>query len=410
RSVGIDHRRVSEALAHDGFPDIGENWFGPKSTEPCYYLQESMLQIAEFLVLSNNYFIERSRPDQSGKIIIPKKMHKLINWAGSLKIALVWLAALMVIHGKFTVGMLIAFSTYASQFTSRADGLIGAWIDLKMLRLYGERLADIVLTPPEQNLESLYDGPTPEPTLELRNVRFRYAAGEPWILRHCSLTVPAGQALAIIGPSGAGKTTLAKLMLGLLLPTEGEILFGGMDIRRLGLKAYRAMVAAVMQDDQLFAGSIADNISLFAPDAEQKAIEAAASLAGIHDEIAAMPMGYRSLVGDMGSSLSGGQKQRVVLARALYRAPKLLVLDEATSHLDVARERQVADAIAHLAITRIIIAHRPETIAAADAICLLTGATTRLLDREAFWRPRSGDADATTAYRGSSENEDLEHA
>ncbi|OYV89697.1 MAG: hypothetical protein B7Z57_11795 [Acidiphilium sp. 37-60-79] len=381
RSVGIDHRRVSEALAHDGFPDIGENWFGPKSTEPCYYLQESMLQIAEFLVLSNNYFIERSRPDQSGKIIIPKKMHKLINWAGSLKIALVWLAALMVIHGKFTVGMLIAFSTYASQFTSRADGLIGAWIDLKMLRLYGERLADIVLTPPEQNLESLYDGPTPEPTLELRNVRFRYAAGEPWILRHCSLTVPAGQALAIIGPSGAGKTTLAKLMLGLLLPTEGEILFGGMDIRRLGLKAYRAMVAAVMQDDQLFAGSIADNISLFAPDAEQKAIEAAASLAGIHDEIAAMPMGYRSLVGDMGSSLSGGQKQRVVLARALYRAPKLLVLDEATSHLDVARERQVADAIAHLAITRIIIAHRPETIAAADAICLLTGATTRLLDR-----------------------------
>ncbi|OYV89699.1 MAG: hypothetical protein B7Z57_11805 [Acidiphilium sp. 37-60-79] len=125
---------------------------------------------------------------------------------------------------------------------------------------------------------------------------------------------------------------------------------------------------------------------------------------------AAMPMGYRSLVGDMGSSLSGGQKQRVVLARALYRAPTLLVLDEATSHLDVARERQVADAIAHLAITRIIIAHRPETIAAADAICLLTGATTRLLDREAFWRPRSGDADATTAYRGSSENEDFEHA
>ncbi len=222
--------------------------------------------------------------------------------------------------------------------------------------------------------------------------------------------MPAGQALAIIGPSGAGKTTLAKLMLGLLQPTEGEILFGRMDICRLELKAYRAMVAAVMQDDQLFAGSIADNISLFAPDAEQKAIEAAASLAGIHDEITAMPMGYRSLVGDMGSSLSGGQKQRVVLARALYRAPKLLVLDEATSHLDVARERQVADAIAHLAITRIIIAHRPETIAAADAICLLTGATTRLLDREAFWRPRSGDADATTAYRGSSEHEDLEHA
>jgi ATP-binding cassette subfamily B protein RaxB len=121
-------------------------------------------------------------------------------------------------------------------------------------------------------------------------------------------------------------------------------------------------------------------------------------------------MGYRSLVGDMGSALSGGQKQRVVLARALYRAPKLLVLDEATSHLDVARERQVADAIAHLAITRIIVAHRPETIARADAICLLTGATTKLLNREVFWRPRSGDADAMTAHHGTSENEDLEHA
>ena len=173
---------------------------------------------------------------------------------------------------------------------------------------------------------------------------------------------------------------------------------------------FQSAARPVMQDDQLFAGSIADNISLFAPDATNGAIEDAGRVAGIHDEIAAMPMGYRSLVGDMGSTLSGGQKQRVVLARALYRAPKLLVLDEATSHLDVARERQVADAIAHLAITRIIIAHRPETIARADAICLLTNGQMRLLDRETFWRPRSGDADTTTADRGSIQTQDVEHA
>ncbi len=330
--------------------------------------------------------------------------------AGTEKVVLVWLAALMVIHGTFTVGMLIAFSMYATQFTSRADGLIIAWIDLKMLRLYGERLADIVLTPPEKHLESFYEGPVPESTIELRDVSFRYADGEPWILRHCSLTVEAGQALAIIGPSGAGKTTLAKLVLGLLEPTEGEVLFGGLDIKKLGLKAYRSMVAAVMQDDQLFAGSIADNISLFAPDATNGTIEEAGRAAGIHDEIAAMPMGYRSLVGDMGSTLSGGQKQRVVLARALYRNPQFIVLDEATSHLDIARERQVADAIAHLAITRIIIAHRPETIARADAICLLIDGQARLVDREDFWRPRAGDADAATADRGTIQTEDFEHA
>jgi ATP-binding cassette subfamily B protein RaxB len=177
--------------------------------------------------------------------------------------------------------------------------------------------------------------------------------------------------VALIGPSGCGKTTLAKIILGLLEPYEGEVLYGGIDIRRLGLGRYRSQVGAVMQDDQLFAGSIADNIACFDNESSLLRIEAAARLAAIHDDIAAMPMGYQSLVGDMGSALSGGQKQRLLLARALYRKPALLVLDEATSHLDIERERQVNAAVNRMQITRIVIAHRPETVASAQRVLLV---------------------------------------
>ena len=221
------------------------------------------------------------------------------------------------------------------------------------------------------DLEGVHAGSIEEPRLEMRNLSFRYAEGEPWVIENFSLTIEPGETVAIAAPSGAGKTTLAKLVLGLLEPNQGEIRFGGIDIRRLGLKYYRGLVAAVMQDDHLFAGSIADNISLFDPEATSQRIEAAAQLAQIHQEIVAMPMGYETLVGDMGSSLSGGQKQRVLLARALYRKPKFLVLDEATSHLDVAKEREINALVKRLKITRMVLAHRPETLASADRVIVL---------------------------------------
>lgn len=278
------------------------------------------------------------------------------------RVAMIWIAATLALQNKFSAGMLTAFIAYADQFTSRAAGLIDKWVDFSMLKLHAERVADIALTMPETRADANWNGPIPEASIELCNVSFRYAESEPWILRNCSLRVEAGESVAITGPSGCGKTTLAKIVLGLLEPIEGEVRFGGVDIRKLGLDTYRQWVGAVMQDDQLFAGSILDNISFFDPEVTPAKVEAAARLAAIHDDIAQMPMAYQSLVGDMGSSLSGGQKQRAMLARALYRQPKLLVLDEATSHLDVIRERRVNEVVGRLKVTRLIIAHRAETI------------------------------------------------
>ena len=296
---------------------------------------------------------------------------------GAERVLVIGLAALLVLRGEFSVGMLVAFAAYADQFTQRAGNLIDHWNDLKMLGLHAERVADIALTEPEAQLHGAYTGSDPEPRVEVKNLSFRYADGEPWVIQDLSFSIAPGQSLAISAPSGTGKTTLAKLALGLLKPTEGQILYGGVDIRTLGLARYRSLVGAVMQEDSLFAGSIAENISFFDPDATPLRIEAAARQAQIHDDISAMPMGYQTLVGDMGSSLSGGQKQRVLLARALYRKPRFLVLDEATSHLDIAREREVNAVVKALNITRMVLAHRPETLASSDRVQQIVSISTR---------------------------------
>ncbi|WP_425479104.1 peptidase domain-containing ABC transporter [Pseudoxanthomonas spadix] len=285
---------------------------------------------------------------------------------GVERIAVVWIGALLTLDNVFSVGMLIAYLAYRDQFSQRIGSLIDKWVEFRMLRLHGERLADIALTPPEAHFDKVEALPPAEPRIEVKGLSFRYGEAEPWIVKDCSFVVEPGESVAIIGASGCGKTTLVKLMLGLLLPAEGTITVGGLDLQKVGPRNVRSVVGAVMQDDQLFAGSIADNISFFDTAHDQVRIEGAARLAAIHEEIAAMPMGYHSLIGDMGSSLSGGQKQRIILARALYREPKLLFLDEATSHLDVVRERLVNDAVKQLKLTKIIVAHRPETIVSAD--------------------------------------------
>ncbi len=290
---------------------------------------------------------------------------------GIERVVVIWIGSVLAMQSVFSAGMLIAYLAYKDQFAQRVAGLVDKWVEFRMLRLHCDRLSDIVLAEPEQ-----LDGPQAAIApvnlrLEVKGLSFRYAPGEPWVIRNLSMEVEQGESVAIIGASGCGKTTLVKLLLGRLVPTEGEILLGGVPLERLGVEQYRSLIGAVMRDDQLFAGSISDNIAFQDDGIDDARVVEAACLAAVHPDISAMPMGYNSLIGDMGTTLSGGQKQRVILARALYRKPKLLFLDEATSHLDVECERLVSEAVSRLDLTRVIIAHRPETIASADRILLM---------------------------------------
>lgn len=293
---------------------------------------------------------------------------------GLENLLVLWLGAGLVMQTStqgqavFSIGMLFAFISYKGQFTSRMSALINYAVEIKMLGLQAERLADIALARPERD-----DAPDNtlahlQADIELKNVSFRYGEGEPWLLKEANLILKAGESVAIVGPSGCGKTTLMKIILGLRKPNDGEVFYGGHPVRQLGLQNYRKLIGTVMQEDVLLAGSIADNISFFDVRLDMEHVEVCARDAAVHEDITRMPMGYQTLVGDMGSALSGGQKQRVLLARALYKRPKVLALDEATSHLDIANERTVTQTLAKMALTRVIVAHRPETIATAQRV------------------------------------------
>jgi ATP-binding cassette subfamily B protein RaxB len=286
----------------------------------------------------------------------------------------IWLAVGFVIKGGFSVGMVFAYIAYKTQFLQRSASLIDQGIAFKMLGLHLERLSDIAMSEQDPSfaqalpLKTEFSG-----RLELRNIRFRYSPSDPLVLDGVNLVVEPGEHIAITGPSGGGKSTLVKIMLGLLEPDEGDVLVDGVPVARFGHKNYYDQIAAVLQEDSLFAGSLAENIALFDDAPDMQRIWAAASAAAIHEDVTRMPMGYETLVGDMGSSLSGGQKQRVLLARALYRSPKLLVMDEGTAHLDSRTEQRVNAGISAMGITRIIIAHRGETISAADKVFVAVG-------------------------------------
>ena len=287
---------------------------------------------------------------------------------GLENVLVIYFAAMLVMEGDLTVGMLFAFMAYKRQFVEKMASLIEKIIEFKMLSLHFNRLADISLTEKEQDIQGKMSGKKISGDIELKGINYRYNKKEAPVFKHLDLSIKAGESVAIIGPSGCGKTTLAKLMLGLFEPDEGKIEVDGVDIRQLGLGQYRTQIAAVMQDDQLLSGSIADNISFFDPELDMQQVEWAAKIAAIDKDILQMTMGYNTLVGDMGAALSGGQIQRLLLARALYRKPKILFMDEATSNLDTKLEFSVNEAVKNLDVTRIIIAHRPETIASADRV------------------------------------------
>ena len=279
----------------------------------------------------------------------------------------IYLAARLALGNSLTIGMIFAFMSYKQHFTEKAVQLVEKALDFRILELHLERLADIALSPLERGHDQVLAYMRPiRGRIELRDVCFRYAETEPFVIEDINFSIEPGEFVTITGPSGAGKTTLVKIMLGLLEPTRGEVLIDGVPLSTMGPRAYREHVGAVMQEDQLLSGSVADNICFFDPSFDQDRMIQCTQLAGIHDEIMAMPMSYNSLIGDMGSSLSGGQKQRVLLARALYRQPRILFLDEGTAHLDVENEIKINDALKRLQMTRISVAHRPEISSGAN--------------------------------------------
>lgn len=310
-------------------------------------------------------------------------MNKLLF--GLENILVIYLAATIVMSGGLTIGMVLAFIAYKKQLTERLASLIEQLIQFRMLRLHLDRVSDIALHEQEQhrhgqimlnhtntNTNSI-DSKQVTGRLVLENICYRYDDDSPNVIDNLSLEIEAGESIAIVGPSGCGKTTLVKIMLGLLTPSSGRIVLDGQDITQIGLTQYRQQVAAVMQDDSLLSGSIADNITFFDPEPNYIKMQQCAHLAAIDNDINTMAMGYNSLVGDMGSQFSGGQVQRLLLARALYQEPKLLFMDEATSHLDIKNEARISQQIKQLKMTRVIIAHRPETIKQADRIVIMLG-------------------------------------
>ncbi len=299
-------------------------------------------------------------------------IYRIINHVifGAENIIITVLGAKMVMDGdNFSIGMLLAYISYRGQFVGKAQGMVDKIIEYRMISIHLERVADIALTPPEVDergeslLPMVISG-----GIKIQNLAFRYSEQDPHVFKNISLEIKAGESVALIGQSGCGKTTLLKILLRLLKPTSGDIFIDGVDINKMSVSNYRSQIAAVMQDDTLMSGSIAENIAFFEPSPDIERIHACAMIAAIHDDIMRMPMAYQSLVGDMGTTLSGGQKQRVLLARALYAKPKILFLDEATSHLDTNNESIINHHVKNIGITRVIVAHRKETVNIADRI------------------------------------------
>jgi ATP-binding cassette, subfamily B, bacterial CvaB/MchF/RaxB len=300
-------------------------------------------------------------------------------------VAVWWLGAKQVIDGTMSLGMLMAFQSYAGQFSGALSGLVGLYFQWKTLGLHLERLADLVHEDAEPGVDDpvqegrLFDG-----RIGAHNLSFRYATHEPVVFKDVSFDVEPGEFVAIIGPSGGGKTTLMKVLLGLLDPTEGEVKIENVGLKNFGLRTYRHRIGAVMQDDRLLAGTIADNVSFFDADLDMGKVEQALIQACVFDDIMNMPMGLQTLVGDLGSTLSGGQQQRVLLARALYREPTILFLDEGTANLDPATEARVSETLRGLTCTRIFVAHREAAIEGADRTLLVAnGSVTDISEQVA---------------------------
>lgn len=289
----------------------------------------------------------------------------------SSPLILLWMGTRYVMSGQLSVGSMLAFTALAASFLAPLASLVANSQRLQLAGAHLERIADVLGAEREQVLEGRHPGFEGPPGVQLKNVSFKYDPAAAYVLRNISLEIAPGQKVAIAGRTGSGKSTLAKLIVGLYMPTEGDISINGISLADLNLRHLRKDVGIVLQEPFLFSGSIRENLSFNDPSLPLERIVEAARLAGIHDEIASMPMAYETIIAEGGSVLSGGQRQRLALARALTRHPPLLLLDEATSHLDTVTETLINRNLDQLSCTRVIIAHRLSTVRHADLIVVM---------------------------------------
>ena len=285
------------------------------------------------------------------------------------EITILGIGVYMVMDNTLTLGMFIAFNVYRSIFIENISAFINDFVALRMLSIHYDRISDIALT----NIEKNNDIPlfscnfseksnNQEIILKIENITYGYDHLPDPILNKISLSIRKNDIVAIVGPSGCGKTTLIKIMSGLLYPNQGNVIYNGTNIKQMGYPNYRDNIALVLQEDHLFSGSLLMNIACFDKNIDMDWVVECAHVANIHDDIINMPMGYGTIIGELGQGLSGGQKQRILLARSLYKKPKILFLDESTSHLDVKNEAIINANIMNLDITRVVVAHRESTI------------------------------------------------
>jgi ATP-binding cassette, subfamily B, bacterial len=286
-------------------------------------------------------------------------------------LVLLWVGAMFVLNGQMSLGTMLAINVLAISFLTPLASLVRSGQTLPLVASHLERIGDVLEAEPEQDLRSVRNAPRLSGSIELKNVHFRYSADSVIVLHSISLSIEPGQKVALVGPTGSGKSTLAKICMGLYPSTNGEVFYDGLPLQSLRYQSIRSQFGVVMQDPFLFSGSVRENIAFNDPTLPMEAIVRAAKLAAIHDEITQMPMEYETMVGEGGARLSGGQLQRIALARALANKPVILILDEATSHLDAVTEGLVDYNLSQLSCTRIVIAHRLSTVRNADLICVL---------------------------------------
>ena len=291
--------------------------------------------------------------------------------SGVEQILVVFVGAKLVIDGGMTIGALYAFLAFKSQFASGARGLIEQMIGYRLLQVHLDRLEDILLEEPEATEHHRLRSPRSIVAgISLRSVSFRYGTGDAWVLRGIDLNFANGELIVVLGASGSGKSTLVRLLLGLLEPVRGSVLIDGMDLEQYGRDLLRRSTGVVMQNDQLFTGTVVENISAFDPNPDLERVEEAARGACIDNDIAAMRLGYDSLIGDRGTSLSGGQRQRLLLARALYADPEVIVLDEGTANLSPDVEQEIFSMLRARRGIRLVVTHRAELVEHADSVVL----------------------------------------